>query len=120
MKNKEVKGLSILVGDILKHYRDERGLTINELSQLAGISKSYISSIERGLQKNPSIQVLQKLADTLNISLTQLLKFKSDDISVDEEWLQLVTKAIEEGLTKHEFLEYIQFIQFKRRNAIED
>jgi XRE family transcriptional regulator, master regulator for biofilm formation len=115
-----VKGLSVLVGEILKHYRDERGMTINELSHLAGISKSYISSIERGLQKNPSIQVLQKLADTLGISLSQLLEFKSEGFSIDEEWLQLVKKAIDEGLTKQEFLEYIQFIQFKRRNTIED
>jgi XRE family transcriptional regulator, master regulator for biofilm formation len=109
-----VKGLSYLVGEILKFYRDERGMTINELSHLAGISKSYISSIERGLQKNPSIQVLQKLADTLNISLSQLLAFKS----IDEEWLQLVKTAIEEGLTKQEFLEYIQFIQFKREKRM--
>jgi XRE family transcriptional regulator, master regulator for biofilm formation len=109
-----VKGLSYLVGEILKFYRDERGMTINELSHLAGISKSYISSIERGLQKNPSIQVLQKLADTLNISLSQLLGFKS----IDEEWLQLVKTAIEEGLTKQEFLEYIQFIQFKREKRM--
>jgi XRE family transcriptional regulator, master regulator for biofilm formation len=109
-----VKGLSYLVGEVLKFYRDERGMTINELSHLAGISKSYISSIERGLQKNPSIQVLQKLADTLNISLSQLLGFKS----IDEEWLQLVKTAIEEGLTKQEFLEYIQFIQFKREKRM--
>ncbi|NQD66211.1 helix-turn-helix domain-containing protein [Bacillus haikouensis] len=107
-----------MVGEVLKYYRDERGMTINELSHLAGISKSYISSIERGLQKNPSIQVLQKLADTLNISLSQLLEFKSEGFSIDEEWLELVKKAIEEGLTKQEFLEYIQFIQFKREKRL--
>jgi XRE family transcriptional regulator, master regulator for biofilm formation len=113
-----VKGLSYLVGEVLKYYRDERGMTINELSHLAGISKSYISSIERGLQKNPSIQVLQKLADTLNISLSQLLEYKSEGFSIDEEWLELVQKAIEEGLTKQGFLEYIQFIQFKREKRL--
>jgi XRE family transcriptional regulator, master regulator for biofilm formation len=113
-----VKGLSYLVGEVLKHYRDERGMTINELSYSAGISKSYISSIERGLQKNPSIQVLQKLADTLNISLNQLLECKTEGFTIDEEWLQLVKKAIEQGLTKQEFLEYIHFIQFKREQRM--
>ncbi|OIU67714.1 helix-turn-helix domain-containing protein [Rossellomorea aquimaris] len=105
-----------MVGEVLKYFREERGLTITELSHLAGISKSYISSIERGLQKNPSIKVLQKLADTLNIPLSQLLEFKSENLLIDREWLQLVNKAIEEGLTKKDFLEYIQFFQFKKGN----
>jgi XRE family transcriptional regulator, master regulator for biofilm formation len=110
--------MSELVGEILKHYRKNKGMTINELSQKAGISKSYISSIERGLQRNPSIQILQKLADTLGISLTKLLMKKSDkEFFIDDEWLQLVKFGIYEGLTKQEFLEYIQFVQFKRRNS---
>ncbi|MCA1055138.1 helix-turn-helix domain-containing protein [Rossellomorea aquimaris] len=108
-----------MVGDVLKHYRDVRGITINELSHLAGISKSYISSIERGIQKNPSIRVLQKLADTLEISLSQLLEFRTEETVIDEEWLQLVQRAIEEGLTKHEFLEYIQYIHFRRSQVSE-
>ncbi|WP_272867409.1 helix-turn-helix domain-containing protein [[Bacillus] enclensis] len=118
MNIKSEKGLSKLVGEALKLYREERGMTINELSHLAGISKSYISSIERGLQKNPSIKVLQRLADTLDISLSQLLEFTTESISIDEEWLHLVNKAMEEGLTKKDFLEYIQFFKFKKENRI--
>jgi XRE family transcriptional regulator, master regulator for biofilm formation len=109
--------MSDLVGEALKRYREERGMTINELSHLAGISKSYISSIERGLQKNPSIKVLQKLADTLDISLSQLLEFKRDSAEIDDEWLQLVNKAMEEGLTKKDFHDYIEFFQYKKRKG---
>jgi XRE family transcriptional regulator, master regulator for biofilm formation len=118
MNKRTKEGMSELVGELLKHYREDRGMTINELSQQADISKSYISSIERGLQKNPSIQILQKLADSLNISLSQLLLKNFDkEVFIDDEWLQLVKLAIDEGLTKQEFLEYIQFVQFKRRNS---
>ena len=105
-----------MVGDKIKNMREKRGLTIIELSTKSGISKSYLSSIERGIQKNPSIQVLNKLSDALGISSNQLLCCKAD---IDDEWLQLVKMAIEEGLTKQEFLEFIQFTQFKRVNKIE-
>lgn len=109
-----------MVGDKVKLYRENKGLTINELSHLSGVSKSYISSIERGIQQNPSIQVLQRLSDALGVELKQILGINSkSSIQLDEEWLRLVKVAIEEGLTKEEFLEYTQYLQFKRRKAID-
>lgn len=42
-----------MVGDRIKGLREEMGLTINELAHLSNVSKSYISSIERGIQKIP-------------------------------------------------------------------
>jgi XRE family transcriptional regulator, master regulator for biofilm formation len=103
-----------MVGDKIKSYREKKGMTIIELSKQSGISKSYISSIERGIQKNPSIQILDKLSAALGVALNQVLDCKPD---IDEEWIQLVTMAIEEGLSKQEFLEYIQFIQFKKLSS---
>ncbi|TMU84055.1 helix-turn-helix domain-containing protein [Bacillus sp. BHET2] len=105
-----------MVGDKIKKYREKKRMSIIELSNRAGISKSYLSSIERGIQKNPSIQILDKLSAALGVSLNQVLDCQPD---IDEEWIQLVRMAIEEGLTKQEFLEYIQFIQFKRVNNSE-
>ncbi|MEI2666688.1 helix-turn-helix domain-containing protein [Rossellomorea sp. LJF3] len=105
-----------MVGDKIKILREKRGLTIIELSTKSGISKSYLSSIERGIQKNPSIQVLEKISDALGISSNHLLCYRT---GIDDDWLQLVKMAIEEGLTKQEFLEFIQFTQFKRVNNIE-
>ncbi|MCR8850595.1 helix-turn-helix domain-containing protein [Rossellomorea sp. SC111] len=105
-----------MVGDKIKKMREKRGLTIIELSTKSGISKSYLSSIERGIQKNPSIQVLDKISYALGISSNHLLCFKDD---IDDDWIQLVKMAIEEGLSKQEFLEFIQFTQFKRVSNIE-
>ncbi|WP_081599648.1 helix-turn-helix domain-containing protein [Halalkalibacterium ligniniphilum] len=39
-------------------------MTLNQLAILSGVSKSYISYIERGLQKNLSIVVLKKFQRT--------------------------------------------------------
>jgi XRE family transcriptional regulator, master regulator for biofilm formation len=106
-----------MVGDKIKRMREKRGLSIIELSTKSGISKSYLSSIERGIQKNPSIQILDKLSYALGVSLNHVLSNKTE---LDDDWMKLVKMAIEEGVSKKEFLEFIQFTQFKRVNNIED
>jgi len=66
--------MEILVGKILKHIRIFNKLKQNELSEMLGISKSYISEIE-SCKKIPTIEVLQKYSDTFNISLSTILLF---------------------------------------------
>ncbi|MCA0151541.1 helix-turn-helix domain-containing protein [Rossellomorea vietnamensis] len=103
-----------MVGEKIKEFREKKGMTIIALSNQSGISKSYISSIERGIQENPSIQILDKLSVALGVELNEILECNPN---IDEEWIRLVKMAIKEGMTKQEFLEYIQFIQFKKRNT---
>lgn len=48
--------------------RKEAGLTQAELSEKSGISQADISRIENG-SRNPSIALLQRIADALNATL---------------------------------------------------
>ena len=48
--------------------REYAGLTQKELSRKTGISQANISRLENGL-RNPSIALLQRIADALNMSL---------------------------------------------------
>jgi len=48
--------------------RIKRGLTQKQLALLTGVDQSDISKIERGIS-NPSIKLLNKLADGLNMRL---------------------------------------------------
>lgn len=52
----------------LKLLREERGLTLVDLSEIVGLSRSSISNWERGLQE-PSLSAAVKLADFFNVSL---------------------------------------------------
>lgn len=61
-------------GQILQRHRKEKGLSISKLSSLTGISKSYISLLERGIQTNPSIDILEKLAVALKVDVESLVK----------------------------------------------
>ncbi|SFK17532.1 DNA-binding transcriptional regulator, XRE-family HTH domain [Halobacillus dabanensis] len=64
------------IGEKIRMLRMEKDFSVNEFAKKSGVSKSYISNIERGVQKNPSLIVMGKLAKTLDISLEELLTHK--------------------------------------------
>lgn len=55
----------------LKELRKERGLSQDELANAVGVHKSHISRYERGLAV-PSLEVAQKIAMALGVSLNEL------------------------------------------------
>lgn len=61
------------IGQILAHRRTERGLSLQSLAKVSGVSKSMISQVENG-QVNPTLAVLWKLANGLGLSLHDLLE----------------------------------------------
>lgn len=52
--------------------RKKLGLTLQELSERSGVSRSMLSQIERE-EKNPTIQVACQIAEALHVSLSHLL-----------------------------------------------
>ncbi|MCM2981582.1 helix-turn-helix domain-containing protein [Niallia sp. FSL W8-0951] len=106
----------MLVGEKIKTLRIKKGFSINELSDKSGVSKSYLSYIERGIQKNPSLQVLTKLSHTLETNVEELLDNNYTVIDgIDEDWMSLVEEAIEEGITKEDFAGILEYVKFKKR-----
>ncbi|MDQ0224896.1 helix-turn-helix domain-containing protein [Metabacillus niabensis] len=107
-----------MVGERLKELRLEKGYSISELAELAGVSKSYLSYIERDVQKNPSLQFLKKIASTLEIDVEDLLGStsgsQSKEFILDDEWSRLLNKAIEEGMSKKDFEEFRDYLKFKK------
>ncbi|WP_409270389.1 helix-turn-helix domain-containing protein [Neobacillus sp. SCS-31] len=106
-----------MVGTRIKELRVQKGYSICELARLANVSKSYLSQIERGLHKNPSIQVLSKVGKTLGTSVEGLLKEEhsagKDEIVLDSEWREMLVTAIKEGLRKEDFVEYRKFMKYE-------
>src|SRR4051794_39649320 len=50
----------------VRAHRENRGLSLGNLAELAGVSKASLSKIEAG-QGNPSLEVLRRIADALHI-----------------------------------------------------
>ena len=60
------------VGATLQKMRLARGLTLEDLSRAAGVSKSMLSQIQRE-KANPTIAVAWRLANALGVSIGELL-----------------------------------------------
>ncbi|RZI57175.1 MAG: XRE family transcriptional regulator [Rubrivivax sp.] len=60
------------VGATLQTLRQAQGLSLDELSRRAGVSKSMLSQIERN-QANPTVAVVWRLANALRVELSELL-----------------------------------------------
>lgn len=55
-------------GEYLKVFRKKRGLKLTKASQMIGISSSYLSSLEGGTRPAPTFEMLNKMADVLNLN----------------------------------------------------
>jgi transcriptional regulator with XRE-family HTH domain len=65
------------VGATLQKLRLKRGLTLDDLSRAAGVSKSMLSQIERE-KANPTIAVAWRLANALGVGIEELLSTGND------------------------------------------
>jgi Predicted transcriptional regulators len=65
--------IRIRLGLAIKYLRLKQSLTQEELAHRATLHRTYLTDIERGT-RNPSIEVIEKLADGLGISLADLFR----------------------------------------------
>lgn len=70
--------ISSKFGSLLKYLREQKGYSLKELEEKTGVSAGYISRMETGERKAPSIPIVQVLADALDVDLTELLDVSSD------------------------------------------
>ena len=67
------------VGATLQRLRLARGLTLEDLSRIAGVSKSMLSQIERE-KANPTIAITWRLANALGVAIGELLTAQTREI----------------------------------------
>ncbi|WHY90995.1 helix-turn-helix transcriptional regulator [Neobacillus cucumis] len=112
-----------MIGNMIYEFRKQKGLTLSELAKRANISKSYLSNIERNLNRNPSIQVVKRIAVVLDVELdTFLSPLKTNNIKqgIDQDFIDFVTELKETGIEKEQIKEYktlIEFIKWKNGNS---
>lgn len=63
------------VGQNIRKFRKERGISQEELGFDSGLHRNYISDVERGA-RNPTIVVLEKIADALGVDPARLIERK--------------------------------------------
>ncbi|WP_443660104.1 helix-turn-helix domain-containing protein [Clostridium algidicarnis] len=80
----------------IKEIRIRNGLGLNETARRVGITGGYLSALEKGVKKNPSLETLNGLSKILNVPINQLFVENSN---------QDMEKEITVSLTREEFKE---------------
>ncbi|MGO4890028.1 helix-turn-helix domain-containing protein [Anaerobacillus sp. MEB173] len=67
------------IGETLRKIRKEKGMSLQDLANITGVSKLTLGNIERG-EGNPSLTVIWKIANGLTIPISALLQEKQEVI----------------------------------------
>ena len=65
----------------LKAIREQRNLSLDQLAELTGVSKSMLRQIETG-RSSPTIATIWKIANGLRLSFTTLVKRRQTDVAI--------------------------------------
>ena len=75
------EALVSVVAANIRSLRDERGISLSELAQSAGIGKSTLSMLESG-STNPNIETLWAIAAALGVPFSDLVEPRAPEVRV--------------------------------------
>lgn len=80
------KHISIPIGKMIRKYREDKGLSTEQVARDGKISKNYLYMLEKG-ESSPSLQKLEEVCKGLGVSVLDLLgayyKSKANSDSVE-------------------------------------
>lgn len=56
----------------LKEFRQEKGMTLEDLATKAGVSAGYLCHLENGSRQHPSIEMMEKIAKALDKTIFEI------------------------------------------------
>lgn len=105
-----------MIGKRIQKLRLDKGMSLSDVADQAGVAKSYLSTIERDIQHNPSIAFIEKVSAVLGVTAQDLL-LDSGEEPLDSEWLAIVRDAQRSGVTKEQFRELLSYAKWKLEQA---
>lgn len=63
-----------MIAENIKKIRKKKGISQDKLSKLADVTLTTLSKIESGINTNPTVKTMQKIAKALNVGVDDLLK----------------------------------------------
>nr|WP_254906749.1 helix-turn-helix domain-containing protein [Clostridium tyrobutyricum] len=64
--------------DKLRELRKNNNLTQSQLGKIIGVSGAYIQQLEKGIKKNPSLEVILKICNEFNVDPIDLIESNSE------------------------------------------
>lgn len=109
--------------NIVENARIAKGISQRELAKLSGIGRSTLNDIINGKIKKVDVDSLKKIAETLDLSLTNLLKVAGYDEFLDylslDKYKNKSTKDLKEIIEKYKKseLDLLDFDAQKRKKV---
>ena len=111
------------LGKVIAEAREKVGISQRELSRRANMDCAEVSRIEAGKRQKPNVLYLKGIADTLNLSMVDLMKLAGyNDIEIN--WGQDFTDRRSPADYQRQIKEYDKFyfdaledIDNRRKNA---
>ena len=104
--------------NIIETARINKGISQRELAKLSGISRSTLNDIINGKIKKIDVDSLKKIAETLDLSLTSLLKVAGYDEFLDflstDKYKNKSTKDLKETIEKYKEFE-LKLLDFDKQ-----
>ncbi len=63
-----------MISENIKKYRKEKGLSQDKLAKLADVTHTTLVKLESGANDNPTIKILKKIANALEVGVDNLIK----------------------------------------------
>lgn len=92
---------------VIKNIRENKNMTLYELSKKSDVSRSYLIDLESNRRTNPSVSVLQKIANALNVNIKELFYSEIEIESLKQEMYNRIDKF---GIGSAEVMEISQII----------
>lgn len=64
---------SVIVGEVVAHYRKEKRLSQEVLSGLSSIGRTHLSAIERG-ERKPTLETLYRICCALDVPMSTMIR----------------------------------------------
>ena len=71
-----------IMGRIIRQEREKKQMTQEVFSGFAVLTRSHLAMIERG-QKNPNVATLWKIAQALDMPLSELFRLVEEEMNKD-------------------------------------
>lgn len=91
----------------IKPLRKSRNISLYELSNLTGISRTYLRNLENNKSFNPTLFILDKIAKALNVTIKDLFYYDND---IDDLKKEMYFRIEKYGINSREVMEVSQVI----------
>ena len=91
----------------IKNIRKSKGISLNKLHNMTGVSRAYLFDLENNRRFNPTMFILEKIAEELEVDIKDLF-YSLDEL--DELKKEMNRRINKFGLNSKEALEISQII----------